>query len=171
MGPDSGMPRSFLDSWWHGGGCGFCQRLVTVEQSQNKQRALLRVGMRSSAGLSYEIVQEVAFSRSEEARRRLQKKNGAHSGEYAPSYLLSATLSSCLGLEFWRPCVTSSVRLKLNLLLAADEREHRSLRILSLNDPASSGYLHRAVEDLAAAGLDSFNGSVDRVDVEIEAPA
>ena len=55
--------------------------------------------------------------------------------------------------------------------LVADEREHGSLGVLAIDDPTSSGYLHRAVQDLPSSGLDTFDGCADRVDVKIEHPA
>ena len=49
----------------------------------------------------------------------------------------------------------------VNSFLAADEREHGSLRVLALDDPAAAGYLHGAIDDLAAAGFDSLDGCFD----------
>jgi hypothetical protein len=57
------------------------------------------------------------------------------------------------------------------LFLAADEREHGSLRILTVNDPAAAWDLHGSIENLPAAGLDTFDGRADGVDVEVEIPA
>ena len=55
--------------------------------------------------------------------------------------------------------------------LITDEREHRSLRVLAIDDPAPSGHLHWAVHDLPAAGFNTFDGCLDRVHVEVEVPA
>jgi len=41
--------------------------------------------------------------------------------------------------------------------LTADEREHRTLRILAPDNPA-------------AAGFDTFNGCIDGIDVDVEIP-
>ena len=57
------------------------------------------------------------------------------------------------------------------LFLTANEREHGSLRVLAVDDPATARYLHWTIQDLAAAGLDTFDGCADRVDVEVEVPA
>ena len=57
------------------------------------------------------------------------------------------------------------------LFLVAYEREHGSLRVLAVDDPASAGHLHRTVQDLPAAGFNAFDGCFDRVDVEVEVPA
>ncbi len=62
-------------------------------------------------------------------------------------------------------------RIEGDLFLVADKREHGALRILTLNDPAAAGYLHRTVQDLAVAGFDAFDGCLDGIDVEVEVPA
>jgi peptidoglycan/LPS O-acetylase OafA/YrhL len=54
--------------------------------------------------------------------------------------------------------------------LTADEREHGTLRVLALDNPATAGYLHRAVCDLPAAGFDTFDGCFDGIDIEVEGP-
>ena len=58
-----------------------------------------------------------------------------------------------------------------DLFLIADEREHSALRVLAVDDPAPAGYLHRTVQDLSAAGFNSFDSCFDRVNVEVEGPA
>src|SRR5258708_1456903 len=57
-----------------------------------------------------------------------------------------------------------------HLFLVTDEREHGSLRVLAIDDPAPAGHLHRAVQDLPAAGFNTFDGRSDRVNVEVEVP-
>jgi hypothetical protein len=47
------------------------------------------------------------------------------------------------------------------LFLITDEREHGSLRVLAVDDPAPSGYLHRTVQDLPAARFHAFHGCFD----------
>src|SRR5450432_4292869 len=54
--------------------------------------------------------------------------------------------------------------------IATDEREHRTLRILPLDNPATPGYLHRTIDDLSAAGFDAFDGCVNGLDVEVKVP-
>ena len=49
----------------------------------------------------------------------------------------------------------------VNSFLVADEREHGSLRVLTLDDPAAAGYLHWTVDDLAAAGFNTLDGRFD----------
>ena len=46
----------------------------------------------------------------------------------------------------------------MGLFHIADERKHGPLRILSLDDPASSGNLHGTVRDLSATGFNTFDG-------------
>src|SRR5438270_3402961 len=67
-----------------------------------------------------------------------------------------------------RPCREYVLRL---LFLVADQREHRSLRVLALDDPTAAGYLHGTIDDLAAAGFDTLDGRADGVDVEVKVPA
>ena len=48
-----------------------------------------------------------------------------------------------------------------SLFLVTEKREHGALRVLAVDDPAPSGYLHWAVNDLPAAGLNTFDGCLD----------
>lgn len=45
---------------------------------------------------------------------------------------------------------TEQERTYCGLFLVADKREHGPLRVLALDDPAASGYLHRTVQNFSA---------------------
>src|SRR5262249_13119170 len=51
-----------------------------------------------------------------------------------------------------------------------DQREHGTLRIEALHDPAAAGDLVRAVENLTAAALHARHGGFDSRDVEVIKP-
>ena len=44
-------------------------------------------------------------------------------------------------------------------------------KVLPSDDPATAGYLHRTINDLAGAGYDAFDGCVDGIAVEVEVQA
>src|SRR4051794_6505888 len=45
------------------------------------------------------------------------------------------------------------------------------MRILSVDDPATAGYLHWTIQHLPATRVDTFHGSTDGIHIEIEVPA
>ena len=53
---------------------------------------------------------------------------------------------------------SESLHSEVTSFLTADQREHGSERVLTVDDPAAAGYLHGAVEDFAAAGFNALDG-------------